>query len=93
MYRSFPQGHYNKSETAMPVIRETSENSYGKEDNSQKCEKESKDLQLPCDKPKNSIFGSLKSDDIILLGIILILLLEDTGDVITLAVLGMILLF
>lgn len=93
MYRSFPQGHYNKSETAMPVIRETAENPYIEEEEEKKCENAETEQKLLCDKPKNSIFGSLKSDDIILLGIILILLLEDTGDIVMLAVLGMILLF
>lgn len=93
MYRSFPQGHYNKSETAMPIIRETAENQYIEEEEEKKCENAEAEQKLPCDKPQNSIFGSLKSDDIILLGIILILLLEDTGDIVMFAVLGMILLF
>ena len=88
MYQSFPQRHYNRSNTAMPVIKE------------QPCEKKEKceNEKVECcdekqNNPLSNIFGSLEIDDLILIGIILILLYEGTNDILIIALLGMILFF
>ena len=88
MYQSFPQRHYNRSNTAMPVIKEMPC------ERETKCEKEKEEC---CEeKPNNpiqNIFGSLEIDDLILIGIILILLYEGTNDILIIALLGIILFF
>ena len=87
MYQSFPQRHYNRSNTAMPVIKEAP-----CEEKEIKCEKEE-----CCDEKQNNplsnIFGSVEIDDLILIGIILILLYEGANDILIIALLGMILFF
>lgn len=95
MYQSFPQRHYNRSNTAMPVIKERQEKQCEKEESAEvKCEKEVPEV---CDdkksNPLSSLFGSLELDDIIIIGIILVLLIEGTNDILLLALLGIILFF
>lgn len=94
MYQSFPQRHYNRSNTAMPIIREASEKPCEKEKTEEKCEKEPLDIcEPPKSNPLSTLFGSLELDDIILIGIILILLYEGSNDILILAILGIILFF
>jgi len=89
MYQSFPQRHYSRSNNAMPVIKEAP-----CEKKEIKCENEIKEN---CDEkssnPLSNIFGSLEIDDLILIGIILILLYEGTNDILIIALLGIILFF
>ena len=87
MYQSFPQRHYNRSNTAMPVIKEDP-----CEKKEIKCEKE-ECCEEKQNNPLSNIFGSLEIDDLILIGIILILLYEGTNDILIIALLGMILFF
>ena len=91
MYQSFPQRHYSRSNSAMPIVKEAPK----KEECTvipEKCEK-------PCEADKNTcnplgtLFGSLELDDLIIIGIILVLLMEGTNDILLLAILGIILFF
>ena len=94
MYQSFPQRHYSRSNTAMPVIREAEKPCEKKEEIPEKCEKETTDIcETKNNNPLSNLFGSLEIDDIILIGIILILLYEGSNDILLLAVLGIILFF
>ena len=87
MYQSFPQRHYNRSNTAMPVIKEVP-----CETKEVKCEKE-ECCEEKQNNPLSNIFGSIEIDDLILIGIILILLYEGSNDILIIALLGMILFF
>ena len=87
MYQSFPQKHYNRSNTAMPVIKEPP-----CEKKEIKCEKEIGECcETKQNNPLGNIFGSLEIEDLILIGIILILLYEGTNDFLIIALLGVIL--
>lgn len=89
MYQSFPQRHYSRSNTAMPVIKEQP-----CEKKEQKCEKEVCECgDEKQNNPLSNIFGSIEIDDLILIGIILILLYEGTNDILIIALLGIILFF
>ena len=87
MYQSFPQRHYNRSNTAMPVIKEAPCEKEKYENEKEECCPEKPN------NPLNNIFGSIEIDDLILIGIILILLYEGTSDILIIALLGMILFF
>ena len=62
MYQSFPQRHYNRSNTAMPVIKEPP-----CEKKETKCEKEiSECCETKQNNPFGNIFGSLEIEELIL---------------------------
>ena len=92
MYQSFPQRHYNRSNSAMPVVKEPPKK--------EECAVEERREELPCcnnenkaSNPLGTLFGSLELDDLIIIGIILILLMEGTNDILLLAILAVILFF
>lgn len=93
MYQSFPQRNMSRSNTAMPVIRDNHRNDCVKEEKQEKCE-----LKIPdkCEEKSSnplSFLNSFQLDDIILIGIILFLLYEGSNDIITIALLAVILFF
>lgn len=92
MYQSFPQRHYNRSNTAMPVIKDNTENTCGSEPITEKCEK-TDNCGAKRKNTEENLIGSMALDDIILIGVILVLLLEGSNDILMLAILGIILLF
>ena len=91
MYQSFPQKHYVRSNNAMPVIKECATEEKPKKQEICEIKKEAECLEKNKKNPFSNFFGSLELDDIIIIGLILILLFEGTNDIMTLALLGVIL--
>lgn len=91
MYQSFPQRHYVRSNSAMPVIKEDNikEKSKLQEFCKEKTEIECNDNNKK--NPLGNFFSSLELDDIIIIGLILVLFFEGSNDIMTLALLGFIL--
>ena len=80
----------------MPVIKEAPDNKECEREDvpETKCEEE---VKCCCEKkPSNplcTVFGSLEVDDIIIIGILLVLLFEGSNDILIIALLGIILFF
>lgn len=97
MYQSFPQKRICMSSNAMPIIPKPET----KENNCQDVckEKEKKEEIEECDNNKNTsfnlfndVFKNLELDDIIIIGLILLLLYEGSEDWLTIGLLIVVLL-
>ena len=95
MYQSFPQKNINRSNSAIPIIKEPPHEKCApkKPPGEQPCACPPKPQQESCAAIPQNIFGSLKADDLVIIGILLILLYEGTNDMLIIAILGIILFF
>lgn len=100
MYQSFPQRHISKSTNAMPVFKQNTceqkkeipvrnEENMGiavvKNENEHKAENEKNLL--------TDLLGNLNPDDVIIIGLILLLIYEGSEDWLTIGLLAAVLLF
>ena len=101
MYQSFPQRHISKSANAMPVFKQNFPEEEKKEAESiedEKAEiavvkKENEHNNENEKNPLTDLLGNLNPDDIIIIGIILLLIHEGSEDWLTIGLLSAILLF
>lgn len=96
MYRSFPQKHISESASAMPILKEIPPHNT-KNEKKDKTEKENEEKKLISEKkdknPQNELLQGLNIDDIIIIGIILLLIYEGSDDYLTIGLLAAVLLF
>lgn len=94
MYQSFPQKHISKSASAMPVFKEIPKVEELTPQNSQPELKKIENQPKKEEKnPLTELFQGLNIDDIIIIGLIVLLIYEGTDDYLTIGLLAAVLLF
>lgn len=95
MYQSFPQKHISQSTNAMPVFKEQQK----KEKRPEICEEKKEKIILKDEKEKKDknpsfdFLNKMSIDDIIIIGLIILLIYEGSEDYLTIGLLAAVLLF